>query len=249
MQISDPDGLRAAGEVHVWHGLITAEPSDEDAAVLSDVERARSARFIRPGDRARFVAAHAAQRKLLARYLGADPAAIRFGRSACCRCGSTEHGRPSIDWPSAALSHNLSRSGQHWLLAVAAPGPVGVDIECHRGLDLDRMAVASLTAAERLYLREQPDELRREAFFRCWTRKEAVLKACGVGLVTKLDSLEVHPRQAGTALVHHASGTCPDTWLVRDIAPGAPGAGQWSAAVAGPAGQSGPIRFMAFAPS
>ena len=205
------------GEVHVWHGLVTAPPSAEDTAVLSGAERARAARFVRPGDSARFVAAHAAQRRLLARYLGTDPAAIRFGRSACCRCGSTEHGRPSIEWPPAALEHNLSRSGQHWLLAVAAAGRVGADIECHRSIDIGRMADATLTAAESLYLRDQPDERRQWVFFRCWTRKEAVLKACGIGLATKLGGLEVHPEQSGPVEVHHASGSCPDTWQVRDV--------------------------------
>ena len=261
MQISDPGAL-LPGQVHVWHGFFTGEPSGEDVTVLSDAERARSARLVRTGDRARFVAAHAAQRRLLARYLGTDPAAIRFGRSPCCRCGSTEHGRPSIEWPPAALSHNLSRSGQHWLLAVAAAGPVGVDIECHRGIELDRMADACLTASERLYLRDQPDELRQPAFFRCWTRKEAVLKACGVGLAASLGSLEVYPEQSGTVEVHHTSGTCPDTWLVQDLARG-PGqvpasgppqvpahdladAADWSGAVAQPAGQLFRVRLLAF---
>jgi 4'-phosphopantetheinyl transferase len=262
MPISEPGVLLRRGEVHVWHGLITAEPSSEDYAVLSDAERARSARFVRPGDSARFVAAHAAQRRLLARYLDTGPAAIRFGRSACCRCGSTEHGRPSIEWPPTALNHNLSRSRQHWLLAVAADGPVGADIECHRGIDIGRMADATLTAAEGLYLREQPDERRQWAFFLCWTRKEAVLKACGIGLAAKLGGLEVHPERSGPVEVHHASGTCPDTWLVQDVTqgpwraqsggtaqvPGRNGAGSagWSGAVAQPAGQARPVRFLTF---
>jgi len=271
MQISDPGEL-LTGEVHVWHGLITGEPSGEDVTVLSDTERARSARFVRPGDRARFVAAHAAQRRILARYLDADPAAIRFARSPCCRCGSTEHGRPSIEWPPTALSHNLSGSGQHWLLAVAAAGPVGVDIECHRGIEVDRMADACLTVSERQYLRDQPDELRQAAFFRCWTRKEAVLKACGVGLASNLGSLEVHPERCGAVEVRHTSGTCPDTWLVQDLAQGrrhVPTSGRrqgpteaeqmrahditdtadWSGAVAQSAGPLVPVRFLAFPPS
>jgi phosphopantetheinyl transferase len=181
MQISGPSEP-PAGEVHVWHGRVFGEPTSDDIAVLADAERARSARLRRPGDRARFVAVHAAQRRLLARYLSTDPAAIRFGRSRCCQCGSSEHGRPNIEWPPTELSHNLSRSGDHWLLAVGVGSQVGVDIECHRDIELDRMAEACLTESERGYLKDQPDELRRQVFFRCWTRKEAVLKACGVGL-------------------------------------------------------------------
>ncbi len=216
MQMTDLGAL-AAGEIHVWHGRVTGERASDDVAVLSDAERARSERLLRPGDRARFVASHAAQRRLLARYLGTDPAAIRFGRSVCCGCGSSEHGRPSIEWPSAGLSHNLSHSGEHWLLAVAVGGPVGVDIECHRDIEIDRMAEACLTESERVYLNDQPDELRKQAFFRCWTRKEAVLKACGVGLATSLASLEVHPERSGAVEVRHISGTCPGRWLAQDL--------------------------------
>ncbi len=243
MHISDPGAL--AGEVHIWHGRITGEPASEDVAVLSDAERARSERFVRPGDRARFVAAHAAQRRLLAHYLDTDPAAIRFGRSPCCKCGSLEHGRPSVEWPSAGLSHNLSRSGDQWLLAVTARGPVGVDIEGHRDIEIARMAEACLTESECAYLADQPDELREQVFFRCWTRKEAVLKACGVGLAARLTSLEVCPAHSGSVEVHHTSGTCPDTWLVADLA----GEAEWSAAVAQPAGQPGQVRYLTFAPS
>ena len=217
MQISGPGAL-PAGEVHVWHGRVTGEPTSDDIAVLAAAERARSARLRKPADRARFVTVHAAQRRLLARYLGTDPAAIRFGRSRCCQCGSSEHGRPSIEWPSAGLSHNLSRSSDHWLLAVALSSQVGVDIECHRDIELDRMAEACLTESERVYLKDQPDELRQQVFFHCWTRKEAVLKACGIGLATRLSSLEVHPEQPGSAEVRHSSGACPDMWLVQDLA-------------------------------
>jgi 4'-phosphopantetheinyl transferase len=258
MQISGPSEP-PAGEVHVWHGRVFGEPTSDDIAVLADAERARSARLRRPGDRARFVAVHAAQRRLLARYLSTDPAAIRFGRSRCCQCGSSEHGRPNIEWPPTELSHNLSRSGDHWLLAVGVGSQVGVDIECHRDIELDRMAEACLTESERGYLKDQPDELRQQVFFRCWTRKEAVLKACGVGLATRLSSLEVHPEQSGPVEVRHVSGSCPDTWLVQDLAPGpphdqAPGVAKdpsapaWSAAVARPAGPHGQVRFLACPP-
>jgi 4'-phosphopantetheinyl transferase len=242
MQIIDPGPL--AGEVHIWHGRISRPAASADFAVLSDAERARAARFVRPDDRIRFVVAHAAQRRLLARYLGTDPAAIRFGRSVCCKCGSGEHGRPVVEWPVSGLDHNLSGSGGHWLLAVAAGGPVGVDIECHRGIDHDRMAEACLTEAERRYLRDQPPQRQEQVFYRCWTRKEAVLKACGVGLAAKLTGLEVHPAQAGPVEVHHSSGSCPGTWLVQDVA----GTADWSAAAAQPAACPAKLRFFGYGP-
>lgn len=205
--------------------------------MLSDAEKARSARLVRPRDRVVFVATHAAARRVLASYLGTDPAAIRLGRTACCQCGSTEHGRPRVEWPVTALSHNLSGSGRHWLLAVAVGRPVGVDVECHRRIDIDQMAGACLTEPERAYLASQPAAEQRPVFFRCWTRKEAVLKACGVGLASPLSSLEVQPQRRSAVRVRHVSGDCPDAWLVQDL-PAGPG---WSAAVAQPAGQAGPV--------
>ncbi len=97
------------------------------------------------------------------RSAGCSPIRRRSGSagSPCRRCGSTEHGRPNIEWPPAALNHNLSGSGQHWLLALAAAGPAGVDIECRRGIDLEGMADACLTASERLNPQVQPDALRQ----------------------------------------------------------------------------------------
>lgn len=239
-----PGALPEGNEVHVWHGRVTvaAAPDARDLAVLSAAERDRSERLRRPGDGARFAAAHAGARRLLAGYLGADPAAIRLGRTPCCKCGNTEHGRPRIDWPPTSLSHNLSHSGEHWLLAVAVGRPVGVDLECPRELNVDRMSAACLSPAERAYLGSQPPQQRLLVFYRCWTRKEAVLKACGVGLATRLESLEVHPEQCGTAEVRHRSGACPDLWAVQDL----PGGPDWAGAVAQPAGRVGPIRFRPY---
>ncbi len=250
MEVGGP-GERAIGdEVHVWHGVLAAdspkgEPATvpaEDLAVLSREERDRSARLIRASDGARFVAAHAAARRVLGSYLGADPAAIRLGRTPCCRCGSAKHGRPTVEWPVTALSHNLSHSGRHWLLAVALGRPVGVDIECHRSLDVARMSQACLTESENVHLMGLPPDAQLPMFFRCWTRKEAVLKACGVGLAGSMSTVEVQPQHGACALVRHVSGNCPDTWLTQDL----PGGTDWSAAVAQPSELAGPVLLRAF---
>lgn len=245
MKTSGRCALPDRNELHVWHGHVAAEPAESERptgsgaelAVLSDAEKARSARLVRPGDRVVFIATHVAARRVLASYLGADPAAIRFGRTRCCQCGSTEHGRPRIEWPVTALCHNLSGSGRHWLLAVAVGRPVGVDIESHRRIDIAQMSGACLTQPERAYLESQPAAAQLSVFFRCWTRKEAVLKACGVGLASPLSSLEVRPQERSAVRVGHASGGCPDTWLVQDL----PSGPDWSAAVAQPAEQAGPV--------
>jgi len=90
------------------------------------------------------------------------------------------------------LRFNQSHSGEYALVAVAQCGEVGVDLECDRQLpDLEEMADRSFSAAERVVFHALPANDRLEAFFNCWTRKEAFLKALGDGLVRPLDNFEV----------------------------------------------------------
>jgi 4'-phosphopantetheinyl transferase len=238
--------LRA--EVHIWHGRVpgdggtcAAYPSS-GSAVLSRPERDRLARLVSPVARARFAAAHTAVRYVLGGYLDVDPAEIQLGRRPCCRCGSNAHGRPAVVWPATVLNHNVSHSSGHWLLAVALGGPVGVDIERHRDADIGRLAAACLSGTESSFLARQPRAARPPVFFRCWTRKEAILKACGVGIIARLPGVEVQPHIRPAALVDHTSGSCPRTWLVRDL----PVADGLSAAIAQPARTACPIRSYEF---
>ncbi len=210
-------------EVHAWHGRtgerssVPGEPRESDLAILSADERSRCGRFIRQADRARFAAAHAAVRRLLSCYLVAGPAGIRFGRTPCCECGSTEHGPPRIDWPPTDITCNLSGSGDHWLLAVTRGRRVGVDIEVPRDVDTGQLALVCLTVAEQQYLSAHREDEQLDVFYRCWTRKEAVLKACGVGLSSSLRELEVAPGRAGPVEVRHSCKAGPDRWIVQDL--------------------------------
>jgi 4'-phosphopantetheinyl transferase len=242
----------AGADVHVWHGRVEAgtgtpgEPRGSDLAILDAGERARCQRFVRSADRVRFAAMHAAQRRLLARYLKVDPAGIRFGRMPCCECGSAEHGPPRVGWPPTDISFNLSGSGDHWLLALTREHRVGADIEVPRAFDIGQLA-ACLTTAEQQDLSNQQQDARLQMFYRCWTRKEAVLKACGIGLRGALGGLEVAPGRGSPVEVRHRCKAGPDVWTVRDLAaaPG-PAGGEgiagtpgWLGAVAQPAAAAG----------
>lgn len=259
-------------EVHAWHGCIgrqssvPGEPRESDLAILSADERERCRRFVRPADQVRFAATHAAVRRLLARYLAAGPAEVRFGRTPCCECGSAEHGPPRIDWPPTDITCNLSGSGHHWLLAVTRGRPVGADIEVPRDVDTGQLALVCLTAAEQQYLSAHREDGPLDVFYRCWTRKEAVLKACGVGLSSSLRELEVFPGRDGPVEVGHRCKAGPDRWIVQDLPPppgqadraqapsqdaaavgaadisGIAGAG-WLGAVAQPAADAGRVSF------
>ncbi|MFE0805765.1 4'-phosphopantetheinyl transferase family protein [Streptomyces sp. NPDC058812] len=229
--------LRTQDAVHVWRGRAPDALLPEDTALLSAAElgivRRRS-----PQAAVRYAGAHAALRRVLARYLGEPPERIRLGRQPCPRCRHPEHGRPRIDWPPSGLDFNLSRSGGHWLLAVVADHQVGADVEDGRTVDVQGSSAIVLTDDELAHMRAQPtEELRLAAFFHCWTRKEAVVKASGVGIVADLRTIEVRPADDGPVRVTHAEPNGPDTWTVQNL-PVGPGL---FAALAREAGSTGPV--------
>ncbi|MGH7928214.1 MAG: 4'-phosphopantetheinyl transferase family protein, partial [Candidatus Binatia bacterium] len=103
------------------------------------------------------------------------------------------HGKPLLSQPAAnGLQFNLSHSHEIALIAVARGKAVGVDVEfVKRDFSFDEVAARFFTASEVAALFELPQSLRREAFFKCWTSKEAFLKAKATGLSGKLDEVRL----------------------------------------------------------
>ncbi|KUN95453.1 4'-phosphopantetheinyl transferase family protein [Streptomyces caeruleatus] len=210
--------LAVTGAVHIWHGRVRDELAPGDLALLDD-EELRLARGRRPPHQAHYAGVHALLRRLLAdHYLGGPPGAIRFGRHICPACGDRSHGRPRIARPATGLEFSLSRSGPHWALAVTAAGSVGIDLESRRDFAAEGVSELALSDPELARMRalEREDD-RREFFLRSWTRKEAVLKAVGIGIVTDLRGLDVLPDDTGSALVEHAGPGSRDRWLVEEV--------------------------------
>ncbi|MGV9319660.1 4'-phosphopantetheinyl transferase family protein [Streptomyces sp. NPDC003660] len=231
--------LRDRDAVHVWRGRAPDVLARGDTGLLSEEERHKVRRLPDPAA-VRYAAAHAALRRVLSHYLAVPPGEVVLGRHPCPRCAHPRHGRPRVEWPSTGLEFNLSRSGPHWLLAVAAGRRVGVDLEGDRGLDVDGAAGRVMSAAELAHVHSRPDEsARTRAFFRCWTRKEAVVKAIGVGIVTDLRTVDVRPRQDGPVLVGHTEPDSTGSWLVQDLRT----ADGLSAALAREAGTAGPVEI------
>ncbi|MEU8778353.1 4'-phosphopantetheinyl transferase superfamily protein [Streptomyces sp. NPDC048606] len=146
---------------------------------LEREERARAARLRRPDDAARFLVAHVGLRELLARRLGTDPGRLVVEREPCAGCGRP-HGRPHL--PGDPVHFSLSHSGDLVLVALA-PVPVGVDVEAVRPPAPAAHPAGALHRAEQAELLALPHRERAAAFARCWTRKEAVLKSTGRGLL------------------------------------------------------------------
>jgi 4'-phosphopantetheinyl transferase len=173
-------------EVHVWQLRVGVNESEDEslAALLSADERQRAKQFRFDKDRRLYTIAHAGMRSLLAFYLGVAADEIHLVSGA--------HGKPSVAGPAGSrLQFNLSHSHELALLAVARSKAVGVDVELVKDFAFQEVAERFFTAKEVAELSALPQTLQRDAFYKCWTSKEAFLKAKGTGLSGKLDEVEI----------------------------------------------------------
>lgn len=213
------DPRLAEGEVHVWHA------TKADAApwrtglyqALDADERARAARYRFEVDRERYIIGRGLLRVVLGRYLGERPAAVRFAYS--------KHGKPELCGVRSgeALCFNASHSREVDLIAVTRGRPIGVDVEyVRRDLDYERIARDFFSAREREALAALPEAARAEAFFACWTRKEAYVKALGEGLSIPLDEFDVSLDPGEPAALLRVAGRPEEafSWTMRALDPG-----------------------------
>jgi len=148
--------------------------------LLSQAELDRANRFRFAKDRQAHVAAHGALRQILATYLNCSPSDIGFGETA--------NGKPAVD----GIQFNLSHSADLALVAVTRERALGVDVEHVDPHRADRnVAKRFFSPYEIRVLESLPEEQQTEAFLNCWTRKEAYLKALGLGMSVPLDSFDV----------------------------------------------------------
>jgi 4'-phosphopantetheinyl transferase len=162
----------------LWLVDLSVARGDQALACLSELERARAARFVFAADRRRYVAAHFALRELLGARLAIPAQKIEFELG--------EHGKPALARRFGCV-FNMSHSGELALVGIGCDFPagveLGVDLETLRPIsDAAALAQAHFTTRERAELaRVAPGELDR-TFLAGWTRKEACLKAVGSGL-------------------------------------------------------------------
>ncbi len=166
--------------VDVWRIHLSLTTPNDDS--LSADERQRAARFHFDTDRDRYIVAHASLRDILSRYLQCEPHELKFS--------TNEYGKPSL--PGHDIAFNLSHSGNFALVALASGRNIGVDIELIReDIELESLARRNFSPREVSELMALPPEQRTLGFFHCWTRKEAYIKAQGLGLSLPLDSFDV----------------------------------------------------------
>jgi 4'-phosphopantetheinyl transferase len=203
-------------EVQLWRVDLEAIGAEESRwrTILSADELTRASRFHFPRDRQFFIASRALLRKILAGYLETEPSAVSFAYS--------EKQKPSLGEAHAEsdLTFNLSHSGGVALLAFTRRREIGVDIEqVRRDFDLEAIAHRFFSEHERLQLADLPIADRPEAFFRCWTRKEAYIKATGEGLSLPLHQFDVSiaERESNALLATRPDISEAALWSLRDI--------------------------------
>ena len=204
------------GMVHVWAWDFECSPDDlkQYITLLSCDEHLRMQRFHFERDRIRYAVSHAILRILLGRYLGMEPSSISFEQN--------EFGKPSLvpTLAVAELNFNLSHTNSIGLLAIATGLAVGVDIEEVRPVACgtveqyfsaqEQSCLATLTGANWL-----------EGFYNCWTRKEAILKAEGIGLNVRLGAFDVSlsPNVKASVLGVRPNAGFTSSWHLVDLRP------------------------------
>ncbi|MCA9751979.1 MAG: 4'-phosphopantetheinyl transferase superfamily protein [Gemmatimonadetes bacterium] len=213
----------APGEIHLWRMALTRDEARIAALrdLLDPEERDRHDRFRYDVHRERFAVRRGALRTVLGRYLGRDPREIRFETGP--------EGKPEL--PGRPLRFNLSDSEDLALLGITRGADLGVDLERVREIpDRDDVAGRFFSPAEILEYRSLPAEARLLAFYLTWTRKEAWLKARGVGLSADLASFDVRVEPGPPARLLRVAGDAeePLRWTLRTEVPAA----GWVATVA-----------------
>jgi 4'-phosphopantetheinyl transferase len=179
----DPIVQPLSADLRVWRVSLDAYPETGIHSGLAPDETARAARFVHPDDRRRFLAARHALRRILGACSGCDPAELAFAAG--------EFGKPGLAGGEGP-EFNVTHSAGDCLIALSERQAVGVDVERLAPLhDIDALARLHFTALERAELARTDPQARVRAFLVGWTRKEACLKALGVGLAAQPASVEV----------------------------------------------------------
>ena len=224
--LSPPEHLSfLPNTVDVWRRIVDcSKTSLQDLwSILSQDERDRALRFKFSHHRDRYIAARGILRRTLGTYLLVEPQTLSFSLGP--------RGKPYLDNQNAVFcKFNVAHSHDLALYAISQDQEVGIDVESHRkNIDYQRMIPRILTENEASQFWALPRGDQQNAFFSCWTKKEAYLKARGSGLGFPLKHITVGiPTNQATELLQVQGDSAEAArWSLKELLPG-PG---YSAAV------------------
>jgi 4'-phosphopantetheinyl transferase len=206
-------------EVHVWQASLEQPEATIQTLrqLLAADELAKAGRFHFEKDRKSFIVAHGLLRTLLGRYLHLQPGHLRF----CVN----DYGKPALDpsFHEQPLNFNMSHSHKLALYAFTFRRQVGIDVEYMRAdVDFEGVARHSFSPVEQNVLHALLIEARKPAFYNCWTRKEAYIKARGMGLSLSLDLFDVSmkPGEPAALLTSREDAREAGRWRFEELLPG-----------------------------
>ncbi len=212
------DMILEDNEIHVWRAQLDLRLSQMGrlSSILTDDELDKANRFSFEIDRKRFIAARGILRSILSRYTTICPSHLRFYYN--------RYGKPFLvpDSSPYLLNFNLSHSGSAALYAITRKMEIGVDIErvCSN-FEYEEIVKHFFSDRDASFLDRLPNEKKLQAFYKCWTRKEAYIKAYGTGLSLALVSFDVSfaPWESSMLLTSKAEPQECSQWTLLDLKP------------------------------
>jgi len=205
-------------EIHVWSTSLDQPVSRFRmlSQTLSLDEHLRAERFHFERDREHFIVSRGILRTILGCYLNIEPSRLQF-------CYG-KHGKPALadTFGEGTILFNMSDSESFALYAFSRDGEIGVDIEQIYDIsEMDQIAEQFFSVSENAVFRALPETMKKEAFFKCWTRKEAFIKAIGEGLSQPLDKFDVSlaPGEPARLLRIKGDSKRASRWSIQELKP------------------------------
>jgi len=207
-------------DAHIWCATLDRAAYNvwQMTDILSQDERMRAARFHFERDRRRFIIGRGTLRMLLSLYLDMEPDQLKFHYGT--------YGKPYLDQAGdSAIKFNLAHSQELAVYAVTLGREIGIDVEYIKHIpEMEDIAARFFSKRENAVLKSLPTDQKQDAFYNCWTRKEAYIKAIGEGLSHPLDQFDVSLTPGEPARLLRVEGDMEEVsrWQLKALTP-APG--------------------------